>query len=61
MRRKILAMALMIALAALGLSGCFDTLAQPERDNELDPSGGGGSDVPDTPSSLRATVSDRLV
>lgn len=62
MRRKFLALTLMIALAASGLSGCFDTLTQPERDNALDPAAPGGeSDAPDTPGSLRATVSDRLV
>lgn len=61
MRRHIWLIALTIALAAFGLTGCFDTLTQPERDNELDPTGPGGPDIPAMPGSLRATVSDRLV
>ena len=61
MRRKTQLIVLMIALAAFGLSGCFDTLTQPERDNDLDPASGGASETPDRPESLRATVSDRLV
>ena len=61
MRRYITVAALLLALV-MGLSGCLDSLVEPDRSNPLDPLNPNTiSVVPARPTGLTAVVSDRLV
>jgi fibronectin type 3 domain-containing protein len=62
MRRYGILVALALAVAALGLHGCFGDLTAPKHDNPMDPDNPNThSAVPPTPRALSAVVSDRLV
>jgi len=61
MKRYITRAALLLALVT-GLSGCLDTLVDPDHSNPLDPANPNTpSVVPARPTELTAVVSDRLV
>lgn len=62
MRRERVLILLAAVMSLLALSGCFDTLLQPERDNPADPlNPSTSSKIPPRPTALGAVVSDRDV